>query len=300
MENFAAPARPIVAAMTAAAAAEPARAVAFQGAPGANSHVAAVEAFPDGLPLPCFDFADAIDAVKDGRADCAIIPIENSLHGRVADIHFLLPESGLVITGEHFLPIRHALMSNGPRDGIRQAMSHPQALGQCRHWLKAHGIEPVSYPDTAGAAAKVAELGDPAIAALAPPAAAALYGLQLLATDIADADHNTTRFVVLARGGKPPAAQEPVGGEWMTTLIFEVRNVPAALYKAVGGFATNGVNITKLESYQRNGSFSATEFYADVVGKPGDANLDHALEELGFHSKWLRVLGTYRQARPRG
>ncbi|WP_121905164.1 prephenate dehydratase [Sphingomonas sp. PP-CE-3A-406] len=300
MENFAAPARPIVARMTDAAAADPARAVAFQGAPGANSHVAAVEAFPDGLPLPCFDFSDAIDAVKDGRADCAIIPIENSLHGRVADIHFLLPESGLVITGEHFLPIRHALMGAGPRDGIRQAMSHPQALGQCRHWLKAHEIEPVSYPDTAGAAAKVAELGDPAIAALAPPAAAGLYGLELLATDIADADHNTTRFVVLARGGKPPAAQEPVGGEWMTTLIFEVRNVPAALYKAVGGFATNGVNITKLESYQRNGSFSATEFYADVVGKPGDANLDHALEELGFHSKWLRVLGTYRQARSRG
>ena len=300
MENFAVPARPIVARMTEAAAADPARAVAFQGAPGANSHVAAVEAFPDGLPLPCFDFSDAIDAVKDGRADCAIIPIENSLHGRVADIHFLLPESGLVITGEHFLPIRHALMGAGPRDGIRQAMSHPQALGQCRHWLKAHGIEPVSYPDTAGAAAKVAELGDPTIAALAPPAAAGLYGLELLATDIADADHNTTRFVVLARGGKPPAAQEPVGAEWMTTLIFEVKNIPAALYKAVGGFATNGVNITKLESYQRNGSFSATEFYADVVGKPGDANLDHALEELGFHSKWLRVLGTYRQARSRG
>ncbi len=300
MENFAAPARPIVARMTQAAAAEPARAVAFQGAPGANSHVAAVEAFPDGLPLPCFDFSDAIDAVKDGRADCAIIPIENSLHGRVADIHFLLPESGLVITGEHFLPIRHALMGCGPRDGIRQAMSHPQALGQCRHWLKAHGIEPVSYPDTAGAAAVVADLADPAIAALAPPAAAGLYGLDLLATDIADADHNTTRFVVLARGGKPPAAQEPAGDEWMTTLIFEVRNVPAALYKAVGGFATNGVNITKLESYQRNASFSATEFYADVVGKPGDANLDHALEELGFHSKWLRVLGTYRQARSRG
>ena len=300
MENFAVPARPIVARMTEAAAADPTRAVAFQGAPGANSHVAAVEAFPDGLPLPCFDFSDAIDAVKDGRADCAIIPIENSLHGRVADIHFLLPESGLVITGEHFLPIRHALMGAGPRDGIRQAMSHPQALGQCRHWLKAHGIEPVSYPDTAGAAAKVAEHADPAIAALAPPAAAGLYGLELLATDIADADHNTTRFVVLARGGKPPAAQEPVGAEWMTTLIFEVKNVPAALYKAVGGFATNGVNITKLESYQRNGSFSATEFYADVVGKPGDANLDHALEELGFHSKWLRVLGTYRQARSRG
>jgi prephenate dehydratase len=296
MENFALPARPIVARMTEAAAADPARTVAFQGAPGANSHVAAVQAFPDGLPLPCFDFADAIDAVKDGRADCAIIPIENSLHGRVADIHFLLPESGLVITGEHFLPIRHALMGLGTRDQVRQAMSHPQALGQCRHWLKAHGIEPVSYPDTAGAAAMVAELNDPATAALAPAPAAALYGLELLGEDIADADHNMTRFVTLARGAKPPVGE----GDWMTTLIFEVHNVPAALYKAMGGFATNGVNMTKLESYQRGGSFAATEFYADVVGKPGEANFDRALAELGFHSKWLRVLGTYPQGRVRG
>ena len=296
METYPAPARPIVAAMTAAAAAAPERAVAFQGAPGANSHVAAREAFPDGLPLPCFDFADAIDAVKEGRADCAIIPIENSLHGRVADMHFLLPESGLVITGEHFMGIRHALMGIGPRDGVSEAMSHPQALGQCRHWLKAQGIQAVSYPDTAGAAALVAERRDPAVAALAPPGAAALYGLQLLASDIADADHNMTRFVVLARGGRPPAGEGP----WMTTLIFEVKNVPAALYKAMGGFATNGVNMTKLESYQRGGSFAATEFYADVEGKPGDAGLDRALEELGFHSKWMRVLGTYRRARERG
>ena len=296
MENFAPPARALVAAMTTAAAAEPARAVAFQGAPGANSHVAAREAFPDGLPLPCFDFADAIDAVKEGRADCAIIPIENSLHGRVADIHFLLPESGLVITGEHFLAIRHALIGLGGRDQVSEAMSHPQALGQCRHWLKVHGIQPVSYPDTAGAAAVVAERGDPRIAALAPPGAAALYGLEVLASDIADAEHNTTRFVVLARGGRPPAG----AGPWMTTLIFEVKNVPAALYKAMGGFATNGVNMTKLESYQRGATFAATEFYADVDGRPGDPGLDRALEELGFHSKWLRVLGTYRRARERG
>ncbi|GGB28596.1 prephenate dehydratase [Sphingomonas metalli] len=282
--------------MAEAAAAAPERTVAFQGAPGANSHVAVREAFPDGLPLPCFDFADALDAVKDGRADCAMIPIENSLHGRVADMHFLLPESGLVITAEHFLPIRHALMAAGPMAGIRQAMSHPQALGQCRHWLRAHGIEPVAYPDTAGAAAMVAELGDPAVAALAPPGAAELYGLDLLATDIADADHNTTRFVTLARGGRPPAGDGP----WMTTLIFEVKNVPAALYKAMGGFATNGVNMTKLESYQRGGSFAATEFYADVEGKPGEPGFDRAVEELGFHSKWVRLLGTYRQARRRG
>ena len=296
MERYPAPARALVEQMTAAAAACPARAVAFQGAPGANSHVAVTEAFPDGLALPCFDFADAIDAVKEGRADCAMIPIENSLHGRVADIHFLLPESGLVITGEHFLAIRHALIGCGPVDGVREAASHPQALGQCRHWLRARGIRPVSYPDTAGAAALVAERGDPALAALAPPGAAALYGLELLATDIADAEHNTTRFVVLARGGHPPVGD----GAWMTTLIFETRNVPAALYKAMGGFATNGVNMTKLESYQRGASFAATEFYADIEGRPGDAAVDRALDELGFHTKSLRLLGSYRRARERG
>jgi len=296
MENFAAPARPIVAAMTAAAAAEPSRAVAFQGAPGANSHVAAREAFPDGLPLPRFDFADAIEAVQDGTADCAIIPIENSLHGRVADIHFLLPESGLVITGEHFLQIRHALLGSGPKEGVREAMSHPQALGQCRHWLRAHGISAVAYPDTAGAAAVVAELADPAIAALAPPAAGALYGLEVLEQDVSDAAHNVTRFVTLARGSRPLVGDGP----YMTTLVFEVKNVPAALYKAMGGFATNGVNMTKLESYQRGASFAATEFYADIVGQPGEPAVDRALDELGFHSKWVRVLGTYPMARARG
>jgi len=296
MENFAAPARPIVAAMIEAASGHPDRTVAFQGAPGANSHVAALQAFPDCLPLPCFDFADALDAVQGGVADCAIIPIENSLHGRVADMHYLLPESGLVITGEHFLPIRYALMGVGTRDQVREAMSHPQALGQCRHWLREHSIAPISYPDTAGAAALAAELADPAVAALAPPGAAAIYGLALLAEDIADADHNMTRFVVLARRGKAVAGRGP----FMTTLIFEVKNIPAALYKALGGFATNGVNMTKLESYQRGGSFSATEFYADIVGQPGDPAVDRALEELSFHSKSVRVLGTYPQARARG
>ncbi|HVJ02195.1 MAG TPA: prephenate dehydratase [Sphingomonas sp.] len=295
MENFAAPARPIVAQMIAEAAAEPARAVAFQGAPGANSHVAVREALPDGLPLPCFSFEDAIEAVKEGRADCAMIPIENSLHGRVADIHFLLPESGLTIVGEHFLPIRYGLMGTGPIAGVRQAMSHPQALGQCRQWLKAHGISPVSYPDTAGAAAVVAEMADATVAALAPPPAAELYGLDLLATDLADAEHNMTRFVILARDPRPLDG----AGPFMTTFIFEVKNVPAALYKALGGFATNGVNMTKLESYQRGGSFAATEFYADIVGGPGEPALDRALEELKFHSKWVRVLGTYPQARAR-
>jgi len=296
MHKYAAPARPLVAQMIEAAAREPNRTVAFQGAPGANSHVALVQAFPDALPLPCFGFADAIDAVRSGQADCAIIPIENSLHGRVADMHFLLPESGLVITGEHFLPIRHALMGLGPVEGIRQAMSHEQALGQCRNWLSARGIEPVAHPDTAGAAASVAAIGDPTVAALAPPAAAQLYGLQLLADDIADADHNTTRFVVLARGALP----ELPAGPCMTTLVFEVKNVPAALYKAMGGFATNGVNMTKLESYQRGGTFAATEFFCDIEGRPGEAHVDRALEELRFHSKWVRLLGSYGRARERG
>jgi prephenate dehydratase len=295
MENFAAPARPIVARMLADAEKQAARAVAFQGAPGANSHVAVREAFPDSLPLPCFSFEDALDAVKEGRADRAMIPIENSLHGRVADMHFLLPESGLAIIGEHFLAIRHTLMGKGPAAGVREAMSHPQALGQCRHWLKAQGIAPVAYPDTAGAAAMVAELNDPAIAALAPEHAASLYGLDVLARDIADAEHNMTRFVVLSRTAPAVTGEGP----FITTLIFEVKNIPAALYKALGGFATNGVNMTKLESYQRGASFAATEFYADIVGSPDDPAVTRALDELRFHSKWVRLLGTYPQARPR-
>lgn len=295
MDRFPAPARPLVARLTGAAAVEPGRAVSFQGAPGANSHVAVAQMFPDGLPLPCFDFADAIDAVRQGRAGCAMIPIENSLHGRVADIHFLLPESGLAITGEHFLPIRYALMGLGAREEVEQAVSHPQALGQCRGWLRTHGIEPMDYPDTAGAAALVAERGDPRVAALAPPAAAELYGLKTLASGIADAEHNTTRFVVLARENGTVAE-----GPRMTTLVFAVGNVPAALYKAMGGFATNGVNMTKLESYQRGGSFAATEFYADVEGGPGEPGFDRALAELRFHAESVRVLGTYARARARG
>ena len=295
MDDYAAPARPLVAAMRAAAAAAPERAVSFQGAPGANSHIALLEAFPDALPLPCYAFSDAIDAVKEGRADCAMIPIENSLHGRVADIHFLLPESGLVITGEHFLPIRYALVGPGPLAAVREAASHPQALGQCRHWLRARGIQPVPYADTAGAAAAVKEAGDASVAAIAPPLAAELYGLELIAEGLEDSDDNTTRFVLLTA----EAGQAAVEGPAMTSLVFEVRNVPAALYKALGGFATNGVNMTKLESYQQGSSFAATQFYADVVGQPHEPGLARALDELGFHAKWVRMLGTYPQAMPR-
>ncbi|MFM7028893.1 MAG: prephenate dehydratase [Chakrabartia sp.] len=296
MNRYPLPAQPIVADMEAAARAHPEKAVAFQGAPGANSHIAVLEDQPDALPLPCFSFEDAIDAVRDGQAASALIPIENSLHGRVADIHFLLPESGLVITGEFFLPIRYALMGKGNLDQVKQAISHPQALGQCRKWLRSHHIEPVTYPDTAGAAARVVELGDPQVAAIAPPGAAAIYGLKTLAETLEDSSDNMTRFVRLARSGGTVPNEGPV----MTSFIFEVKNVPAALYKALGGFATNGVNMTKLESYQRGASFAATTFFADIVGHPDDPAVARALEELSFYSRSIRLLGTYKQARPRG
>ncbi len=283
--------------MTRAVAADPARAMAFQGAPGANSHRAALEYAPDCLPLPCFSFEDALDAVKEGRAAKAIIPIENSQHGRVADIHFLLPESGLSIVGEHFLAIHHALMALGSGP-FTAAYSHSQALGQSRHYLRERGIVPMSYADTAGAAAYVKELGDPALCAIAPKLAAELYGLKVIDERVEDAADNTTRFVVLARAPLDPATLRGVPA--MTTLIFEVKNVAAALYKALGGFATNGVNMTKLESYQNGASFAATMFFCDIVGAPGDPAIDLAIEELAFHCKDLRVLGCYPQARARG
>lgn len=295
MHSYPAPALALAEEMNRAAAAEPVRAISFQGAPGANSHIAALGYDPHCLPMPCWSFADAIDAVRDGRADRAIIPIENSHNGRVADIHFLLPESGLSIIGEHFMPIRHTLMASGPGP-FQAAVSHPQALGQCRHWLRARGIVPMEYADTAAAAAKVAEDRDPALAAIAPPLAARLYGLTVIEDAIEDAHDNMTRFVVLARA---PLDAGEIDGPAMTTFVFEVRNIPAALYKALGGFATTGVNMTKLESYQDGTSFSATRFYCDIVGKPGDQAVDLALEELGFYSKNLRILGCYPQARPR-
>ena len=301
MRSFPGPALHIVDRMRAAAAADPARAIAFQGSPGANSHRAATEARPDLLPLPCFSFEDALEAVKDGRAVFAIIPIENSQHGRVADIHFLLPESGLHIVGEYFMPIHHALMAlgeNTPDRRFEAAYSHPQALGQSRHYLRARGIVPLSHADTAGAAAYVAERGDLSVAAIAPALAAELYGLTIIEHNVEDSADNMTRFVILAREPLAPAAL--AGKPVMTTFIFEVKNIPAALYKALGGFATNGVNMTKLESYQQGTSFAATTFYADIIGAPGDEAVDRALEECAFHSKELRILGSYEQARARG
>lgn len=288
--------------MQAAAAAAPLQAMAFQGSPGANSHRAAGEAASECLPLPCFSFEDALESVKDGRAASAIIPIENSQNGRVADIHFLLPESELAIVGEHFMPITHALMAVPHPDGslgpFEAAYSHPQALGQSRHFLRERGIVPLSHADTAGAAAYVAERGDPGVAAIAPLLAADLYGLTIVQDKVEDVADNMTRFVILAREKLNPATL--AGETAMTTFIFEVKNIPAALYKAMGGFATNGVNMTKLESYQKGASFAATTFYADIIGAPGDPAVDRALEELAFHCKELRVLGSYRQARPRG
>ncbi len=299
MHSYPAPALIQVKSLTQIAESSPSRAMAFQGAPGCNSHRAALDFDPDCAPLPCFSFEDALDAVKEGRADRAIIPIENSQHGRVADMHFLLPESGLSIVGEHFIGIHPSLMAlPGAKGPFTAAYSHPQALGQSRHYLRQRGITPMSYADTAGAAAYVKEMNDPEAAAIAPPLAAELYGLDIIENNVEDAPDNTTRFVVLARAPLDPASLK--GQVTMTTMIFEVRNIPAALYKALGGFATNGVNMTKLESYQKGASFSATMFYADIVGAPGDVGVDHALEELAFHCKELRILGTYAQARERG
>lgn len=297
MHSFPQPALTLVKEMTAAAAADPARAIALQGAPGCNSHRAALEYDPSSLPLPCFAFEDALDAVKEGRAARAIIPIENSQHGRVADIHFLLPESGLYIVGEYFLPISYAVMALG--DGpFAAAYSHPQALGQTRRYLRAHGIVPMAYADTAGAAAFVKEQGDLKACAIAPRIAAELYGLRVIAEHVEDAADNTTRFVILAKDALDPATIDAQAV--ITTFVFEVKNQPAALYKALGGFATNGVNMTKLESYQKGASFAATMFYTDVEGAPGNPAFDRAMAELGFHCEFVRILGSYPQARRRG
>jgi prephenate dehydratase len=266
--------------------------IAFQGEPGANSHIAIAEAFPDATPLPCATFEDALAAIASGAANLGMIPIENTLAGRVADIHHLLPQSGLFIVGEWFLPIRHQLMA--PRGAtladIKTVESHVHAIGQCRRIIRTLGIRSIIAGDTAGAARIVAERGDKACAAIASRLAAEIYGLDILAEDIEDEAHNTTRFVILAR---EPVWPDQGSGPLVTTFVFRVRNLPAALYKALGGFATNGVNMTKLESYMVEGNFFATQFYADVDGHPDDRNLKFALEELQFFSKELRIVGVY-------
>ena len=266
--------------------------IAYQGEPGANSHIACVENFPDHEPLPCATFEDAFAALQDGTADLGMIPIENSIAGRVADIHNLLPASGLHIIGETFLPIHFQLLAiPGARiEDLRSVHSHVHALGQCRKIIRRYGLKPVVAGDTAGSAREVAEAKDPTRASLATALAGEMYGLTALAEDVEDEAHNTTRFVVLSKTPQwAPANNGPVA----TTFVFRVRNVPAALYKALGGFATNSVNMTKLESYMVEGEFAATQFLADVDAHPEDPALARALEELDFFSREVRILGVY-------
>ena len=274
--------------------------IAFQGEPGANSHIACNLAYPTYEPLPCPTFEDAFAAVRTGRAALGMIPIDNSLAGRVADIHHLMPASKLHIVGEWFLPVQHQLMApkKATLKTIKTVESHVHALGQCRNIIRSLHLKPIVSADTAGAAREVAEAGDVTRAALATKLAAKIYGLRILKSDVADASHNATRFVILAREPKWASRNEK---RVMTTFIFQVRNIPAALYKALGGFATNGINMTKLESYMVDGSFTATQFYADVEGHPKNRALELALEELEFVSqpKSLRILGVYPTHRSR-
>jgi len=266
--------------------------IAYQGEPGANSDIACREVRPDLEPLPCASFEDAFTAVQDGTADLAMIPIDNSIAGRVADIHHYLPTSGLHIVGEFFLPIHFDLLAlpGATAADLTSVRSHVHALGQCRRVIAEYGLRPVIAGDTAGSAREVAEFGDKSVAALAPPLAGEVYGLVPLARNVEDAAHNTTRFVMLAReAAVPPVSDELV----VTTFVFRVRNLPAALYKALGGFATNGINMTKLESYMVDGEFTATVFLADVEGHPEEPALARALEELSFFTTELTVLGTY-------
>ncbi|GEO15938.1 prephenate dehydratase [Microvirga aerophila] len=266
--------------------------ISFQGEPGANSHTACEQARPDWQVLPCPTFEDAFAAVSEGQAGLAMIPIENSIAGRVADIHHLLPTSGLHIIGEHFLPIHFQLMGVPGADlgTIKDVYSHVHALGQCRKIIRKLGLKAHVAGDTAGSAREVAEWKDPTRASLSPRMAAGIYGLKILAEDVEDEAHNTTRFVILSKAPQwAPAGRVPT----VTSFVFRVRNLPAALYKALGGFATNGINMTKLESYMLEGEFLATQFYAEVDGHPEDLNLKRALEELEFFSRELRILGVY-------
>jgi prephenate dehydratase len=266
--------------------------IVFQGELGANSHIACHEAYPDCEAVPCPTFEDAFTAVAAGDAALGMIPIENSVAGRVTDIHHLMPTSGLHIIGEFFLPVRHQLMA--PRGAslgdIRTVESHVMALGQCRNVIRRLGLKRIVAADTAGSAREVAERNDRTRSAIASRLAAEIYGLDILAEDVEDEASNTTRFIVLSKTPERATAND---GPVITTFVFQVKNIPAALYKALGGFATNGVNMTKLESYMIEGNFFATQFYADVEGHPEHRNLTLALDELKFFSKELKILGVY-------
>jgi prephenate dehydratase len=265
--------------------------IAFQGEPGANGDEACRTHFPDHEPLPCATFDDAFEAVKTGEAELGMIAVENSIAGRVADVHHLLPRSGLSIIGERFKPIRFQLMANKgvTLETVKTAVSMPIALAQCRKSLKRLGLGTAGSADTAGAAKELAAHPDPTRAAVAPRLAAQIYGLDILAEDIEDEHNNTTRFIVMAREAVTPA----VGVSCVTSFVFRVRNIPAALYKAMGGFATNGVNMGKLESYMENGVFAATMFYAEVDARADDPALARAFEELSFYSDHFELLGSY-------
>jgi prephenate dehydratase len=266
--------------------------IAYQGEPGANSQIACLNVYPEGEPLASASFEDVLAAVSDGLAEYAMIPLENSIAGRVADIHHLLPTAGLYIIGEYFLPVHFQLLGlkGAPIEEVRSVYSHVHALGQCRKIIRRLGLTPHISGDTAGSAREVAEWRDRTKAALAPALAAEIYGLDILAADVEDETHNTTRFVVLS---KEPQWPKLDAGPAVTSFVFRVRNVPAALYKALGGFATNGVNMTKLESYMVEGEFTATQFLADVDAHPEEPVLARAFEELAFFCKEFKILGVY-------
>jgi prephenate dehydratase len=270
----------------------PTNKIAFQGQYGAYSDMACRAVHPDMETLPCPSFEDVFASVRDGVADLAMIPIENSVAGRVADIHHLLPESGLHIIAEHFQPVNHHLLApeGETLETLKIVRSHHQALSQCRNSIRALGLEPIIHADTAGAAKEISEHDLTGVAAIASELAAEIYGLKILKRGMEDETHNTTRFIIMTR---EPFDPDPDQGPVMTSFVFQVRNVPAALYKAMGGFATNGVNMTKLESYMVRGEFTATQFYADIEGHPEHASVRLALEELGFFSREVRILGVY-------
>jgi prephenate dehydratase len=268
-----------------------AKRIAFQGEPGAYANLAARQAVPHASAVPKPTFEDAIEAVRTGETELCMIPVENSLIGRIADIHHLLPDSGLHIVGEHFLPIRHQLLGlkNATLDAVTDVYSQAPALAQCRGIVRERKLRLHNWYDTAGSAKHVAELGDPHAAAIASVLAGEIYGLKVLASDVEDQHHNATRFLIMARDMEIP----PLGGKVVTTFIFQVKNVPAALYKALGGFATNGVNMTRLESYQLGGSFNATRFFVDIQGHPQEPGPARALEELAFYTTRMTILGAY-------
>ena len=269
------------------------RRIAFQGELGANSHEACSTYYPDHEPVPCATFEEAFEAVKTGACELGMIPVENSIAGRVADVHHLLPSSGLKIVGERFKPIHFQLMANPgvALDEVKTVVSMPIALGQCRKTIRRLKVRTEAAGDTAGAAKLLAEHPDPSKATVSPALAAEIYGLDILLRDIEDEHHNTTRFLVMTGDASPPAP--PFTAPCITSFVFRVRNLPAALYKAMGGFATNGVNISKLESYMENGAWSATFFYAEADGRPEDRGLALAFEELRFFSEKFEILGVF-------